>query len=222
MHRRISEGWWRRWAGWSVSWLLGWLFLTILISDGPAYSPGGALSLILTFIFGMPILALAVRWSFPRISEWAEHTFKGEGWAQRKASTTAHIARCSVSFRATCRAFSRLLLAILNRDRWWRIRTSLAGDLARFLESIRTRLLALPANKPRSVSEHSDSATGEAVEVAETASGEKPQSGTDTGRRKAANGAGRKRRKVQSKSSTKKKRRDSTGKSKSATKKRKT
>jgi hypothetical protein len=82
MHREISVNWWRRWAGWSAAWVLGWLLLLLIISDGPTFSPGETLSKILALVFGMPVLALAARWSVPRALHWGAHAFKSEhgGW----------------------------------------------------------------------------------------------------------------------------------------------
>ena len=78
MYPGISVGWWRRWAWWSLAWVLGWLLLLFAMADGPTFSPGGNLSNILAFVFGMPILAPIVRWCLPRVSHWAAHTFKAE------------------------------------------------------------------------------------------------------------------------------------------------
>ena len=76
MHRRISVSWWRRWAGWSVAWVLGWLLVLLVFSGGPAYAPGRLMSVVLPIIFGLPVLVLCARWSIPRLSYFAVHNLK--------------------------------------------------------------------------------------------------------------------------------------------------
>ena len=88
MHRMISESWWRRWAGWSAAWVLGWLLLLILLSDGPAYAPHGLLSIILPIVFGMPVLVLCARWIIPRLSHVAMLGFKAQPRDRRGSPNT--------------------------------------------------------------------------------------------------------------------------------------
>ena len=78
MHRRISTSWWRRWAGWSAAWVLGWLLVLVVFSGGPAYAPGGLMSIILPIVFGLPVLAILVRWGIPRLSHLAAHGPKAQ------------------------------------------------------------------------------------------------------------------------------------------------
>jgi hypothetical protein len=219
MHRRISENWWRRWAGWSFAWVLGWLLLIVVISDGPAYAPGDAVSTVLAFIFGAPILALAVRWGFPRASHLATLIFKSEDWERRKASAVAQFERYADSFRATIEPYLRSPVRRLDGDDWKRHRAWLAGHLAQFSGALRARVAAFPASRSRPASAESHDATDKTAEVAGSLASETGRDVKASGPGKAAQSHARKSKNVRAGKSKKKQRRHAAGKAKSAARK---